>query len=254
MVPGGSSGGGGGAANSKKKKGKKKGGSGGGGGGGGGRPQVIDGFMLLQGSRNILQGLRLHTHVMTPKTEATMVRWVDQKLDEGRRKQLRGSTFMAPSRWMKGKGREILQFGVFYDYQAHEIAWERPVEPMPPVLVDLVDKLVAKRVLPEAVRPDTCIVNVYNPGDCIPPHIDHESYPRPFCTVSLLSEADILFGTAIRVAGDGEFDAPFGLRLPRASCLVIDGNAANTAQHCIPSVPERRISITFRKAPARGRR
>ena len=36
-------------------------------------------------------------------------------------------------------------------------------------------------VLPAAVRPDTVIVNVYNEGDCIPPHVDHPVYPRPFC-------------------------------------------------------------------------
>ena len=27
-------------------------------------------------------------------------------------------------------------------------------------------------------RPDSCIVNKYEAGDCIPPHIDHQSYPR----------------------------------------------------------------------------
>ena len=97
--------------------------------------------------------------------------------------------------------------------------------------------------------PDSAIVNFYSPGDCIPPHVDHPHYERPFCAVSLQSDAPILFGTAIGIAGPGAFDAPFALQLPKGSCVVFDGNAGDLAQHCIPAVPARRISITFRRIP-----
>lgn len=30
-------------------------------------------------------------------------------------------------------------------------------------------------------------------GDCIPPHVDHHDFLRPFCTLSLLSEQCIMF-------------------------------------------------------------
>ena len=33
-----------------------------------------------------------------------------------------------------------------------------------------------------------CITNFYSSGDCIPPHIDHLDFTRPFVTLSLLSE------------------------------------------------------------------
>lgn len=62
--------------------------------------------------------------------------------------------------------------------------------------------------------PDSCIVNVYEEGDCIPPHIDNHDFVRPFCTVSFLSECDILFGSNLRIAGPGKFDGSFAIPLP----------------------------------------
>jgi hypothetical protein len=41
--------------------------------------------------------------------------------------------------------------------------------------------------------------------DCIPPHIDHHDFSRPFCTISLLSEQPILFGQRLFPQGPGQF-------------------------------------------------
>ena len=49
-------------------------------------------------------------------------------------------------------------------------------------------RLEARGVVAAADRPDSCIVNLYERGDCIPPHIDHRDFARPFVTLSLLSE------------------------------------------------------------------
>ena len=57
----------------------------------------------------------------------------------------------------------------------------------------------------------------------------------------------ILFGASIGISGEGEFAAPFSCNLPVGSVLVLDGNGANVAKHCVPSVSTDRISITFRK-------
>lgn len=51
-------------------------------------------------------------------------------------------------------------------------------------------------------------------GDCIPPHIDHHDFLRPFCTLSLLSEAKIVFGTKLEPVGEGEFEGPVRISLP----------------------------------------
>ena len=71
---------------------------------------------------------------------------------------------------------------MFVSEQAgHRIEPEAPIAEIPPLIEALIDDLTEKGVLPLAVRPDTVIVNVYNEGDCIPPHVDHPVYPRPFC-------------------------------------------------------------------------
>ena len=87
----------------------------------------------------------------------------------------------------------------------------------------------------------------YTPDDCIPPHIDHTDFARPFCTLSLLSEAPIVFGTTLRIVSEGVFEGSFSLPLPTGSVLVINGPSADVAKHAIPSVKRVRISITFRK-------
>lgn len=55
------------------------------------------------------------------------------------------------------------------------------------------------------MEPDSAIVNIYDVGDCIPPHIDHHDFSRPFCTLSLLSEESIMFGQKLVPEGPGEF-------------------------------------------------
>jgi alkylated DNA repair protein alkB family protein 5 len=65
--------------------------------------------------------------------------------------------------------------------------------------------------------------------------------------MSLLSEAPIVFGTRLDVVGEGEFAGTFSLPLPCGSVCVLKGNAADVAKHAIPSVPAKRVSITFRR-------
>ncbi|EMS54128.1 putative alpha-ketoglutarate-dependent dioxygenase ABH5 [Triticum urartu] len=111
-------------------------------------------------------------------------------------------------------------------------------------------RLVLWRVLPPSCVPDSCIVNVYDVDDCIPPHVDHHDFLRPFCTASFLTEAPILFGKDMKVLAPGEFSAAASIPLPVGSVLVLNGNGADVAKHCVPAVPAKRISITFRKMDA----
>lgn len=48
-------------------------------------------------------------------------------------------------------------------------------------------------------------MNVYEVDDCIPPHIDHHDFDRPFCTISLLSQEDIMFGSRLVPEAPGVF-------------------------------------------------
>ena len=58
---------------------------------------------------------------------------------------------------------------------------------MPPELTAVVDTLVARGVIGEGQRFDSCTINVYGVGQWIPPHIDNPAFARPFVTVSLCS-------------------------------------------------------------------
>jgi len=79
-------------------------------------------------------------------------------------------------------------------------------------------------VLPAEKRPDSVIINVYGEGDCIPPHVDHADYERPFCTMSLLSEADMVLGSRIQTVEANVFRGGLSIPLPRRSVMVLRGN------------------------------
>eukprot|EP00277_Geminigera_cryophila_P000920 CAMPEP_0179411008 /NCGR_PEP_ID=MMETSP0799-20121207/3654_1 /TAXON_ID=46947 /ORGANISM="Geminigera cryophila, Strain CCMP2564" /LENGTH=386 /DNA_ID=CAMNT_0021183021 /DNA_START=42 /DNA_END=1202 /DNA_ORIENTATION=- len=211
-----------------------------------------------EGVINVLDGLLLYQDIINQRWETELIEWIEECVRLGLSGQLAGETFMQSTytdhaTGKRGRGRQVLQYGSYYDYANHRIAPEVPVEPLHPILLKLVDKLVHQGVLPQAVRPDSAIINLYRPGDNIPPHIDHMDYPRPFSTLSLLSDADMLLGAHIEPRGNGTFRAPCTINLSRRSLLILAGNGANVAKHCIPAVQSRRISITLRRLPTWAR-
>ncbi|KAF5738126.1 hypothetical protein HS088_TW13G01021 [Tripterygium wilfordii] len=111
----------------------------------------------------------------------------------------------------------------------------------------IVRRLIMWHVLPPSCVPDSCIVNIYEEGNCIPPHVDNHDFVRPFCTVSFLGECNIVFGSNLKILDAGEFAGSIAIPLPVGSVLVLNGNGADVAKHCVPAVSTKRISITFRK-------
>ncbi|KAL3382380.1 hypothetical protein AABB24_002097 [Solanum stoloniferum] len=202
---------------------------------------------------NVLKGLELHTNVFNPDEQKEVVELVYSLQRMGQKRQLRARTYSEPRKWMRGKGRVTIQFGCCYNYAVDKngnppgIVRDEEVDPLPPLFKKMIKRMVRWHVLPTSCVPDSCIVNIYDEGDCIPPHIDHHDFVRPFCTVSLLAECKILFGTTLKIINPGEFSGPFSLPFPLGSVLIFNGNGADVAKHCVPSVPAKRISITFRK-------
>lgn len=94
------------------------------------------------------------------------------------------------------------------------ILQNEPVDPLPHLFKVIIRRLVKWHVLPPTCVPDSCIVNIYEEGDCIPPHIDNHDFVRPFCTVSFLSECNIVFGSNLKVVGAGEFAGSIPIALP----------------------------------------
>ncbi|KAF8011161.1 hypothetical protein BT93_J1704 [Corymbia citriodora subsp. variegata] len=208
----------------------------------------IDGKLV-----NILQGLELHTGVFSAAEQKRIIDYVYQLEEKGKRGELKERTYTAPQKWMRGKGRITIQFGCCYNYATDRngnppgILQNESVDPLPHLFKVIVRRLITWHVLPPTCTPDSCIVNIYEEGDCIPPHIDNHDFVRPFCTVSFLSECDIVFGSKLKVIAAGEFAGSFAVPLPVGSVLVLNGNGADVAKHCVPAVPTKRISITFRR-------
>ncbi|XP_059665722.1 RNA demethylase ALKBH9B-like [Cornus florida] len=202
---------------------------------------------------NILDGLELHMGVFSAAEQKRIVDLVYLLEEKGKNGELKARTYTAPEKWMRGKGRVTIQFGCCYNY-ATDKNGNRPgimrneiVDPLPHLFKVMIRRLIRWHVLPPSCVPDSCIVNIYDEGDCIPPHIDNHQFVRPFCTVSFLSQCNIIFGTNLEVVGPGEFTGPSEIPLPLGSVLVLSGNGADVAKHCVSAVPTKRISITFRK-------
>ncbi|GAV87522.1 2OG-FeII_Oxy_2 domain-containing protein [Cephalotus follicularis] len=202
---------------------------------------------------NILEGLELHEGIFSTAEQKRIVDYVYMLQEMGRKGELKERTFSAPKKWMRGKGRVTIQFGCCYNYATDKngnppgILQRETVDPLPHLFKVIIRRLVRWHVIPSTCVPDSCIVNIYDEGDCIPPHIDNHDFVRPFCTVSFLSKCNILFGTNLEILGPGEFSGSSSIPLPVGSVLVLNGNGADVAKHCVPAVPTKRISITFRK-------
>ncbi|XP_019182989.1 PREDICTED: uncharacterized protein LOC109177939 isoform X2 [Ipomoea nil] len=202
---------------------------------------------------NILDGLELHTGVFSAAEQIRIVDYVETLKDMGKNGQLKDRTYTALHKGIRGKGRVTIQFGCCYDYATDRngnpsgILKDDIVDPIPQLLKVMIKRLVKWHVIPPNCIPDSCIVNIYEEGDCMPPHIENHDFLRPFCTVSFLSEFDVLFGSNLKVVGPDEFDGPTAISLPVGSVLVFNGKGADVAKHCVPAVPTKRISITFRR-------
>ncbi|XP_057960617.1 RNA demethylase ALKBH9B [Malania oleifera] len=202
---------------------------------------------------NILDGLELHSGIFSAAEQKRIVDYIYELQEMGKNGKLKSRTYAAPQKWMRGKGRVTIQFGCCYNYATDKngnppgILQTEIVDPLPNLFKVIIRRLVRWHVLPPSCVPDSCIVNIYEEGDCIPPHIDNHDFVRPFCTVSFLSECNIVFGTNLKAVAAGEFTGSFPISLPVGSVLVLNGNGADVAKHCVPAVPAKRISITFRK-------
>ncbi|KAH0459248.1 hypothetical protein IEQ34_012062 [Dendrobium chrysotoxum] len=103
----------------------------------------------------------------------------------------------------------------------HGILRNRFVDPIPNLFKIMINRLITSHVIPISCVPDSCIINIY--------------------------VCNIIFGHKIKIVGPGEFIRSASIPLSVESVLVLNGNGANLAKHCIPAVFYKRISVTFRK-------
>ncbi|GKA74969.1 RNA demethylase ALKBH5-like protein [Tanacetum coccineum] len=130
---------------------------------------------------------------------------------------------------------------------------DEEVEALLPIFIQMIKRMVRWHILPPTCVPNSYIVNIYYEGDCIPPHIDHHEFLRPFCTISFLTQCNILFGSNLKIVGPGEFAGPFSIPLPVELALVLKGNGIDVTKHCVPAVPAKSNQVSSVRGGTMGR-
>jgi alkylated DNA repair dioxygenase AlkB len=121
---------------------------------------------------------------------------------------------------------------------------------LPPWLQTLVDVVMRHGIFPEEWRPNHILINVYEPGQGIPPHTDGPAYEPLTATLSLGSNALMHFEKRIptdRIGVDppGPKQSVF---LKRRSLLVFQDKAYGQWMHGLSAVKEEDASLAVNAA------
>ncbi len=152
--------------------------------------------------------------------------------------------------WITELKRRVQHYGYRYDYKAKSVTAESWLGPLPEWLAPYCDRLHADGLFPQ--QPDQIIVNEYQPGQGIAPHID--CVPCFTDTIASLS----LGSTCVMEFTHVERREKIPVLLEPRSLVVLSGDARYHWQHAIPHRKNdhhhgaifprsRRLSLTFRK-------
>lgn len=152
--------------------------------------------------------------------------------------------------WITELKRRVQHYGWRYDYKAKSIAPESRLGPLPEWLMPYCDRMRADRLFPQL--PDQVIINEYQPGQGIAPHVD--CVPCFTDTIASLS----LGSTCVMEFTNVETGQKIPVLLEPRSLVVLTGDARYRWQHAIFHrktdkyngfvFPRgRRLSLTFRK-------
>ena len=145
--------------------------------------------------------------------------------------------------WLSDLRRRVQHYGYRYDYKARKVDPSMYLGPLPVWAQSLAVRLVAEGHMPTA--PDQLIVNEYQPGQGISPHVDCVPCFGPVvCSVTLGSQC-------VLELSEGKSDENESLLLERGSLLVLAGQARYKWRHAIPG---RKSDTVNGEAVARGRR
>ncbi|KAM7254952.1 hypothetical protein ACFE04_020193 [Oxalis oulophora] len=212
--------------------------------------EIIDGKPV-----NVVDGLKLYEEMLDDGEVSKLVSLVNDMRAAGKKGQLHGLTYRFTKKPMKGHGRETIQFGVHIadelvdnENVAGTTSKERKVDPIPASLQEIVDRLVSMQLV--NVKPDACIIEIYNEGDHSQPNLCPSRYGRPICML-FLTECDMTFGKMIVGENPGDFRGSLKLCLEPGSVLVMQGNSADFSRHAIHSIRKQRMIITFTKSQPR---
>ena len=162
--------------------------------------------------------------------------------------------------WMNDLKRRVQHFGWRYDYSSRVVTEEMRTEPLPDFILKIARELKERGWF--ASIPDQVIVNEYEPGQGIAPHIDRDCFGPAVATLSLGDRWPMQFipsgGSAVAAESEEVF-------LDVGSMLVLRGDARTKWMHGIVKrrtdgqgrsrrQRRRRVSVTFRTVELQPRR
>ncbi|GMH20352.1 hypothetical protein Nepgr_022193 [Nepenthes gracilis] len=215
-------------------------------------PQTFTALESYDGKMvNVAEGMNMYDKLLGEPEVSKLLSLVNDLRVAGKKGQYQGRTFVVSKRPMRGHGREMIQLGVAIAYAPPEdenasgTSKDRRIEPIPGLLQDVIDRLVDMQVLP--LKPDSCIIDVFNERDHSQPHSWPHWFGRPICLL-FLNECDMTFGRAIGADHPGDYRGSLRLSLSPGSLLVLQGKSADLAKCAIPSIWKQRILVTFTKS------
>lgn len=175
------------------------------------------------------------------------LRYLPNWLDEAREQGLVARINDQP--WLADLRRRVQHYGYRYDYKGRKVTADMALGPLPEWLLALADELAGRGVLPRV--PDQVIINEYQPGQGIAPHVD--CVP---CFDHTIASLTLGSGCLLELTKVKSREKR-GLFLERRSLLVLSGEARYDWRHAIPArksdevdghiLPRgRRLSLTFR--------
>jgi alkylated DNA repair dioxygenase AlkB len=172
------------------------------------------------------------------------LRYVPDAISPGMERSLLAS--IDAHEWLTSMSRRVQHYGWKYDYKARRVSPDAYLGPLPTFLQPLV-RLIDKEA---GFLPDQAIINEYEPGQGIAPHVDCEPCFGPVVAmVGLGSTTQMDF--AYRPTGE-----KWALRFERRALLVLEGDARFKWTHAIAKRRTdpvatgrrgRRVSVTFRR-------
>lgn len=202
--------------------------------------EMVDGKTV-----NLFDGMKFYNEMLDISEVAKIFTLVNDMRAAGKRGELQGHTFVCSKRPMKGHGREMIHLGLPI---ANALPEDQNMLPIPQLLQDLIDRLVCTQVL--TMKPDSCIIDVFDEGDYSHPQQWPSWYGRPV-SVLFLTECEMTFGKSIVALYPGYYKGSLKLSLQPGSMLVMQGNSVDVAKYAMPSLKKQRILITFTKSQPR---
>ena len=158
--------------------------------------------------------------------------------------------------WLTDLSRHVMHFGYKYDYTSRRLDDSARIGPLPEWLAQLANKVreaaseEARQLLDPQQPFEQAIINEYQPGQGIAPHIDRDCFGPVVATVSLCSAVNMDF------CCDSTGDEYVQCLAPR-SLVLLHGDARSKWRHGIAkrqsdtlngqkTKRQRRVSITFR--------